>query len=135
MNGDAVNKARLMVGVPFRPQGRDAAVGLDCVGLTIETYGIDASQVRADYRLRGAYRAEIERVLNRFFRRVARKSARAGDLLLYLAGPDQFHLAVKTELGVIHADAGLRKVVERPGIAPWPLIAVFRRRVHQLKAG
>lgn len=130
-----VDRARLLVGTSFRPQGRDPAVGLDCAGLAIETYGIDPARIRADYRLRGAHRTEIERVLKRFFRRISRKAARAGDLMLYLAGPEQFHLAVKTDVGVVHADAALRKVVERPGAAPWPLIAVFRRRVQQSKAG
>jgi len=44
-------------------------------------------------------------------------------LMLLLAGPYQFHLAIRTERGFVHADAGLRRVTEVPGTPRWPLIA------------
>jgi hypothetical protein len=53
--------------------------------------------------------------------------ARVGDLLLLNAGAGQLHLAIASEAGVIHADAALRRVVERPGVPPWPELARWRR--------
>jgi hypothetical protein len=40
------------------------------------------------------------------------------------------HLAVRTDIGFVHADARLRQVVHRPGVAPWPLVGGYRRRVR-----
>ena len=51
----------------------------------------------------------------------------SGDVLLALAGPGQLHLAIWTGDGVIHADAMLRRVVERPGAPPWPVVSVWRK--------
>lgn len=52
--------------------------------------------------------------------------AAPGDLLLCASGAGQLHLAIVSETGVIHADAMLRRVVERPGAVPWPVIGVWR---------
>lgn len=127
MTKDYAARARALVGTRFRAQGRGSE-GLDCVGLTLATYGIDGGAVRRDYALRGAYRVELERELQRFFRPV--KAARRGDLMLCAPAADQLHLAVKTEAGFVHAHAGLRRVVETPGAPDWPVVAVFRRRAR-----
>lgn len=50
---------------------------------------------------------------------------RAGDLLLLRTGPGQLHLGISSGAGIIHADAMLRRVVERPDV-PWPVIARWR---------
>lgn len=127
-------RARALVGLPFRAQGRSAASGVDCVGLTLEVYQLDPATVRDDYRLRGDHLDELRRCLVGPFRRIGRRRAQTGDLLLFAAGERQYHLAIKTVAGLVHADAGLRRVVERPGVAPWPLLAVYRRRVRVRKA-
>ncbi len=41
---------------------------------------------------------------------------RAGDLLLFAAELGQLHLGVRTAAGFVHADAGLGRVIERPGM-------------------
>jgi murein DD-endopeptidase / murein LD-carboxypeptidase len=51
----------------------------------------------------------------------------AGDLLLMRSGPGRLHLAIEAPGGIVHADAGLGRVVERPGPPPWPVLARFRR--------
>lgn len=127
--------ARSLVGIPFRPQGRDPATGVDCAGLAILCFHLPATVGRTDYRLRGKHGDELVTVAKRHFRRVSRNKARPGDLLMFRVADDQFHLGVKTERGLIHADAGLRAVIERPGEAPWALVGIFRRRVRQVKAG
>lgn len=124
----AARKARALIGTRFRPQGRDPASGLDCIGLVAAAFEIAGGQIRRDYRLRGDHRGEIEAGLLRWFRKVGARSRRAGDVMLMRAGADQLHLAVISSGGFIHADARLGRVVETPGQPLWPVLAVFRRR-------
>src|SRR5262245_6525987 len=121
-------RALALAGVPFRPQGRDPGEGLDCVGLCLASYRLPPDLVRRDYRLRGDHRREILAVLDHWFRRIGAKRQRPGDLLLLAVTADQYHLAIRTDAGFVHADAGLRRVVETPGEPGWPMIGVFRRR-------
>jgi hypothetical protein len=130
MGMDYAARARALVGTRFRPQGRDER-GLDCVGLAIETYEIPAESVRRDYQLRGNHRAEIERGLKRYFRRVSKRDARCGDVMLLQVASEQLHLAVRTDVGFVHAHAGLRRVVETPGEPEWPLMGVYRKRTKK----
>jgi cell wall-associated NlpC family hydrolase len=118
-----VDAALAAVGARFRLHGRDAATGLDCVGLAALALraGGYAGPVPTGYRLRGAVPVAL---LDAAMARC--DGARAGDLLLFRSGPGQAHLAVRTAGGFVHADAGLGRVVERPGEAPWPLVAAWR---------
>lgn len=127
--GDAiVGRARSLVGTRFRPQGREPATGLDCVGLLLCVFDLPDGEVRHDYRLRGFYRRELETELFRFFRRVSATERRCGDVLLCAVAPNQMHLAINCGVSFVHADARLRKVVETPGGPGWPVLANFRRR-------
>jgi cell wall-associated NlpC family hydrolase len=118
-----VAQARALIGVRFRPQGRSATTGLDCVGLAAAAAGVRAPP--ADYALRGGSMMRLAEEL-----RAAGLSevaeARPGDLLAMTSGPGQLHLGIFTGAGLVHCDAGLRRVVERPGPAPWPVAGVWR---------
>jgi hypothetical protein len=127
-------RARALVGTRFRPQGRDAATGLDCAGLAMAAFGLPSADYRRDYRLRGDHRRELETVLARDFRRLARGQCEPGDMMLLAVARDQLHLAIKTDAGFVHADAKLGKVVETPGDPRWATIAVYRRRARASKA-
>ena len=121
--------ALAVVGTRYRVQGRDPAYGLDCVGLAglALRAGGCADAVPGDYALRGGTAAVVLALIDRdALRRV--DEALAGDLMLFAAGPGQFHVAIRTAGGFVHADAMLRRVVERPGDAPWPMIAAWRLR-------
>jgi lipoprotein Spr len=120
--------ARALVGVRFRPQGRDPRFGLDCVGLVLTTFGIPAEAVRRNYRLRGDHRKEIGRRIGHWFQRVSKSPRRSGDLMLLRVASEQFHFAISTERGFVHADARLERVVETPGEPRWPVIGIFRKR-------
>ncbi|MFL6789430.1 MAG: NlpC/P60 family protein [Sphingomicrobium sp.] len=120
-------RARALVGTPFRPQGRGGG-GLDCIGLCLAAYRLPLTRVRADYRLRGDFRAEVEAFLADRFRKIAWSKRRPGDLLLMQPATDQMHLGIVTQLGFVHADARLRRVVETPGDPPWPLLGIYRHR-------
>ena len=110
-----------MLGVRFRLHGRGMD-GVDCVGLAAVALGLGA--VPTGYGLRGGRPDRVAALLDEWLRRVAGRAA--GDLLLLLAGPGQLHLAIWTGDGLVHADAGLGRVVERPGEPPWPVIGTWR---------
>ena len=124
--GDAARAALALVGARFRLHGRDAAGGVDCVGVAtaaLRAAGF-AGVVPSGYALRGGNPERIGAMLDTVATRI--DVLRAGDVLLFSVGPGQLHLAVKTEHGVVHADASLRRVVERPGPFPWRLIGAWR---------
>lgn len=119
-----VAAARAAVGTPFRLHGRDAHLGLDCVGLAALALRCAAPE---GYRLRTGDAAGVASQLRAAgLREVA--VAAPGDLLLCRTGPGQLHLAIRCEHGIIHADAIARRVVERPGPVPWPVLSSWRMR-------
>jgi murein DD-endopeptidase / murein LD-carboxypeptidase len=124
---DYAERARALVGTPFRPQGRGIG-GLDCVGLALSTYGFAADNVRRDYRLCGDHEKELRNHLSRRFRSVDADRVLPGDLMLLRVANDQLHLAVRTSHGFVHADAQLRRVVETPGEPSWPIAGIYRKR-------
>ncbi len=117
-----VARARECVGVRFKAQGRGRD-GLDCIGLVAVALGL--TRVRADYALRGGSAEALAAALRAAGLSAATGPA-AGDVLVMRAGPGQLHLGIWTGDALIHADAGLRRVVERPGEAPWPVVGVWR---------
>jgi murein DD-endopeptidase / murein LD-carboxypeptidase len=118
-----VGRARALIGVRFRPQGRAATTGLDCIGLVAAALGVDPGP--PDYPLRGGTLARLEAGLKAVGLHAV-KMAEAGDVLAAAPGPGQLHLAIFTGAGLIHGDAGLRRVVERPGPCPWPVLGIWR---------
>jgi hypothetical protein len=119
-----VAAARRAVGARFRPHGRDPACGLDCVGVAALAFGVEAP---ARYPVRGGSVAGAFRIAAAAGLVPEQPEvAQAGDLLLLEAGPGQLHLAVLTDRGFVHADAGLRRVVETPGPPAWPVLAAWR---------
>jgi cell wall-associated NlpC family hydrolase len=114
-----VERARAAIGAPFRLPGRDPASGLDCVGLAAWAFGTEAP---GGYALRSGDVARVRAVVAGLGL-VEAAERRAGGLLLLRVSPAQLHLAIDSGSGIIHADAMLRRVVERPGEIPWPVIA------------
>ncbi|WP_373487825.1 NlpC/P60 family protein [Blastomonas sp.] len=124
------DRASGLIGVPFRLHGRSAETGLDCVGLAVVALARAGWRVDppSDYRLRGG-------VLIRFddwaqscgFRIIGPEAAAsAGDLLLCQPAPDQFHLLVYGGAQIIHAHAGIGRVVAMPLPTPWPVVRRWR---------
>ncbi|HWI89416.1 MAG TPA: peptidoglycan endopeptidase [Sphingomicrobium sp.] len=124
-----VERARALVGTRFRPQGRGAD-GLDCIGVVLATFGIDPGTVGRDYRMEAQEPIELDTALLKHFRRLSVRQLAPGDIMLMTVAGRQLHLGVRTAGGFVHAHAGLRRVVETPGMPEWPLIAAYRRRVR-----
>ncbi|MBX9813304.1 MAG: peptidoglycan endopeptidase, partial [Sphingomonas sp.] len=106
--------ARAAIGARFRLHGRRVESGLDCVGLAglAARAGGATVAVPSGYGLRTTDAAAVIARLDAALPRAA--PPLPGDLLLFCVGPAQLHLAVLSEGGIIHADAHLRRVVERP---------------------
>lgn len=115
--------ARAFVGAPFRLHGRDPATGLDCVGVAALVFGV--ANVPRGYSVRTADGAGAAALIDAAGLKRVRRDPVAGDLVLITSGPAQCHLAVMTDAGFVHADAGIGRVVETPGRLPWPVIAIW----------
>lgn len=126
--GEIVAGARGCIGTRFRPQGRTVGVGLDCIGVAIVAARAGGVRVadQADYDLRGDGAAALDAALVRAgFRAVA--AAEAGDLMLFAPRAGLRHVAVACGgERVVHAHAGLRRVVEGPVDEAWRPIGVWR---------
>lgn len=104
-----------MLDAPFRPQGCDPTTGLDCVGLVWAAYraaGRELMRPRG-YPLRGWTRGRIEAELATAGFGPA-TGAETGDVALIAFPAAQFHLGLIGPASLIHAHAGLRRVVETP---------------------
>jgi cell wall-associated NlpC family hydrolase len=125
-------EALALVGAPFRLRGRSAETGLDCVGLALLALRRAGCAVPdpPGYRLRGTSGERAAQLLGAAgLRPVA--DARPGDILLADSGPLQLHLMVRTRRGLVHAHAGLGRVVLMPLPSPWPVLGRWRAGAEQ----
>jgi cell wall-associated NlpC family hydrolase len=126
-SGQGVEAAALAaVGARFRLHGREPATGFDCVGLVawaLRAAGFEGD-VPSGYTLRGGDVAAVGAILDRVLAQAG--GEQAGDVLLMRTGPAQLHLGVRVAGGLVHADAGLRRVVLRPGPVAWPVLGAWR---------
>ncbi len=124
--------ARGFLGVPFRLHGRDPGTGIDCVGLallSVRAAGFPVAEP-PPYRVRSGHAAPAMRWMEALGLTEARSPA-AGDIIVAAVSPIQIHLLVDggpgRDGGLIHAHAGLGRVVEMAWPAEWRLLS--RRRV------
>lgn len=120
-------EALALVGVRFRLHGRSAQTGLDCVGLVAlaaARAGWPVARLPA-YRLRGTGRGKAERAFAEAGFTPAEVTC-PGDVLLVEGGPMQLHLMIHSDGGLIHAHAGLGRVVLMPSPSPWALLGCWR---------
>ncbi|MAY76063.1 NlpC/P60 family protein [Citromicrobium sp. WPS32] len=118
-----------LVGIPFRLQGRDPSTGLDCIGLVLAS--LAAAEITL--ALPADYRPQRRRFILPYEALAAaglievREPRRAGDVLLLETGPAQVHAAVAVSRHrIVHAHAGLRRVVESPLPDHWHVLACWR---------
>jgi murein DD-endopeptidase / murein LD-carboxypeptidase len=122
----AIAAARTGIGTRFRPQGRLPGVGLDCVGVALLAAagaGLQLGPVPA-YALCGDHAHMLAHTMRALgLRRVRRPQP--GDLVEYAFGPGHRHLALITDRGILHAHAGLGRVVEAPAPDDWAVVACW----------
>ena len=118
-----------LVGTRFRLHGRDPAIGLDCVGLldaALRRIGRPARMPNG-YALRHRRAPAFAEIAAAAGFATVSPEIRIGDVVIYGTAPAQCHLAIATDTDhIVHAHAGLRRVVR--GIVPetWGRLAHFR---------
>ena len=130
MSGLALaHAAEGFLGARFRLHGRDPLTGFDCLGLVIVALAEIGRPIHPTlgYALRNL---DPERFLELpatvgFLETIL--PPETGDVLLLQAGPAQLHVAiVGVDGGIVHAHAGLGRVVRTPFPLPWPVVGQWR---------
>lgn len=116
--------ATRFVGTKFRLHGRDPRTGVDCIGLllcALRAVGVEASGPDG-YALRNlAVDQHLDCVEGMQLSAVSGK-CQTGDVLLFRLRAAQFHLGIVCSDGsLVHAHAGLGKVVLTPAPFAWPI--------------
>nr|WP_298924902.1 NlpC/P60 family protein [uncultured Erythrobacter sp.] len=123
------NAASNLLGCSFRLHGRRPETGLDCVGLVLASLDVIGRSATGPqgYGLRNkSVDPWFDEAEYAGFRRT-HEIAQRGDLLLAHVGPAQHHLAIlDTTSTIIHAHAGLRRVVRQPLEITTTVIARWR---------
>jgi cell wall-associated NlpC family hydrolase len=118
--------ARSCVGTRFRPQGRTPGLGLDCVGVLLvaaTAAGVMVGDMPA-YRLGGDPPDLAALLADHGCLPVA--PALPGDVLVIAPARRQRHFGIITDRGLVHAHAGLNRVVEGPIDPAWVQIGAWR---------
>ncbi len=121
-----VAAVRGCVGTRFRPQGRRAGVGLDCIGVALIAAAAARCPAAAPaYALGGDHEGRLDDAIAALGC-ILVVAPEPGDLLVLAPGAGRRHLAVATPGGLVHAHAGLRRVVEGPLDPACRLVAAWR---------
>ena len=121
-----VAAARACVGTRFRAQGRAPGLGLDCVGVVLAAaaaVGVVPARLPA-YRLGSDY-PNVEAILTTHGC-VRIETAVPGDVLVFAPTGRQRHFGIVTPVGLVHAHAGLDRVVEGPIDTEWTIVGRWR---------
>lgn len=127
---EIVSAARKYLGVRWRHQGR-SSLGVDCLGLLVlvgKDLGLESRDTTDYARLPDG--ARLMRELDEQLTRVAEHQA--GDILLMRFNSSPQHLAIKTDIGIIHAYAQARKVVEHSLDSVWSSRIVCSYRLPEV---
>lgn len=124
-----VAAARGCVGTRFRAQGRTVGLGLDCVGVALiaaRAAGAAGQAVPA-YTLSGDNEHRLDAVLAASgCVALGDELPQPGDLVVVAPAAGRRHLAIVTDAGMVHAHAGLARVVESPADPGWLPVSAWR---------
>lgn len=104
--------ARGYVGTPFRHQGRIPGLALDCAGVVVcvaKALGLEGEFKEVPYG-RYPHAATLQRICEEHMDRITLYGP--GDVLLMAWEAEPQHLAIASDIGVIHSYAKARAVVE-----------------------
>ena len=116
--------AMQLVGAPFRLHGRDRHRGVDCVGVLVVALAAAGRTppVPRDYTLRRTSISDFIAAAAEVGLGPAVGDLAPGDLLVVKPGAAQFHAGVCVfGNSIVHAHAGLGRVVLSPAPLPWPV--------------
>ena len=121
--------AESFIGARFRLHGRDPVTGFDCLGLVLVALAEIGRPVRMPlrYALRNLDPDRFRRLPEvAGLVEAADNSLEDGDVLALEPGPAQVHLAIVVRGGIVHAHAGLQRVVHTPFPLPWQIVGQWR---------
>jgi NlpC/P60 family putative phage cell wall peptidase len=137
-----IDEARTWVGTPYRHQGRQQTVAVDCVGLIFgvcRAVGIGDAEFWADinYRWRGYSRLPDGRTLRDAFGRWLPEypphEARPGDMLLISMRGSPRHTAILTDRNtIIHAHSEAKGCVESMWAGAWKVDTTGAYRITEV---
>ncbi|MGB3797891.1 MAG: NlpC/P60 family protein [Alteraurantiacibacter sp.] len=120
--------AQDMIGTPFRLRGRSPN-GVDCIGLvclSLARIGRPPPTL-PQYSMRNLGRKRFAGLIDATGLRLAEGASCPGDLILLRPSAAQYHLAIIGPVAqLIHAHAGLGRVVASQAPLPWPIEARWR---------
>jgi hypothetical protein len=119
-----------LVGTKFRLHGRDPATGLDCIGVLAAAMG-GGSSFPNHYALRARHLPDLSALAADFGFSPVQGSLAPGDVLMLRLGPCQFHLMIAvTHNRLVHAHAGLRRVICSDALQDWQIASHWRLNEH-----
>jgi cell wall-associated NlpC family hydrolase len=116
-----LDAARACVGTPFRLQGRDPALGLDCIGLVVvaaRAAGLVVPDAQ-DYLMTDDPQRLDDALASSPFTPVNGDALQAGDIVRLETAGLPLHLGIVSPETLIHADLRFRRVVEHGFDASW----------------
>lgn len=110
---DVINKAREYAGTKFHHQGRLKGVGIDCAGLVI-CVAKELGLTNFDFINYGhmPHADTLEQLCNENLEPISMAEVKEGDIFLMAFENEPQHLAIKTDIGIIHSYAQVRRCVE-----------------------
>lgn len=117
-----VEIARSLIGVPWKHQGRDPAVGIDCAGLLILAFGVQGETPSYG---RMPYDGLLEKTLASYLKPLPDDAEmRPGDAVAMAYTGTIRHCGILGDyvyggLSLIHTDSTLGRVTEHPLDAKW----------------
>lgn len=119
---DVIAKAREFIGTPFMHQARLKGKGIDCVGLlvcSLRELGLPVIDSRSYTRRPDG--VTLDRLLAQNATAID-GPAELGDLMEFgMLGPKwPHHVALRTDIGMLHTNGDVGRVLEQSYSAPWP---------------
>ncbi len=130
VDGSLAQAAEALVGSPFRLHGRDPQTGLDCVGVVVVAMAATgrSAPFPTGYALKRRRVGRLEDIARALEYREASGSVRRDDVVMYRVGACQFHFGIAADsTAVVHAHAGLRRVICGEVPADWVLCGHWRQ--------
>jgi NlpC/P60 family putative phage cell wall peptidase len=126
---EIVAEARRWLGCPYHHQGRAMGHGVDCYGV-IEMVGraLGVSIPENINYSRVPDEAELIGYMDEYAVRIPVNEAKEGDILIIPFLKRMRHMAIKTDIGILHAYEPLGKVVEHALDGGWSRMV---RRAYQ----
>lgn len=120
---DIVTEARKYIGTPFHHQGRLIGVGIDCVGLlTCVMRSLGLSEYDNTSYAREPSNGLLTKELQAHLDEIPLEDVREGDVLVFWFGRKKRnpqHVGIRTDRGMLHTYADVKKVVEHGLTAKW----------------